>query len=161
MLNVGVVLNYNFGVQWSRATRYREELTELLAQYARLVNPNLTIRIIQVCRVAHPILHVDPRNVGRSVLVVFGDCVGGKFRMCDDARRNVEMAAADPIRNRPEISVVNVINGNLYDTKGERCDVRRGKSTLHSTNCRYQMSYHLIYSFSLSRSSQAPTLHIC
>ena len=111
VMNSGVVLNYNVGLQLSKATNIHEELTELLTQYAKLSNPNLTFSSIQVCRNVHPKLHVVPRNTGPSGLVTFGDYGGGKFWTWDGARGDVNIKVAEPIRNRPETSVGNVIPG--------------------------------------------------
>ena len=119
-MNMGVVLNYNDGLQLPTAARLHEELTELLTQYAKLSNPNLTFSSIQVCRHLPPKLHVVPRNTGLSGLVAFGDYAGGTFWTWDCVRGEVDMKVTEPIRNRLGISVCNVINGNLHGTK-ETC----------------------------------------
>ena len=117
VIKLGTVMNHNFGVQSSRAARAHGELTKLLAQYARRLNPNLTSSSIQLCRDLPPKLHVDPRNTGQRGLVTFGDYAGGKCWAWGDVNGNVAMVVTDPIRNRPEISVGDVISGNLHGTK--------------------------------------------
>ena len=101
----------------SRATRFHKDLAGLLAQYAKLLKPNLTYSCIQVCRDLPSTLHIDPRNVGPSGLVTFGDYVGGNFWIWDDKNGNIKMEVNNPIRNRPEIPVGGTLNGTLHDTK--------------------------------------------
>ena len=118
VMHLGAVSNYRVGLQLCNATRFHEALTELLTQCAKPSIPNLTFSSIQVGRTVPPKLHVVPRNVGISGLVAFGDYVDGRFWTGHDARGDVAMEVSEPIRNRPDISACNTINGNLHDTMG-------------------------------------------
>ena len=146
VISLGVVLNYNFGMQPPKATRSHMALADLLTQYAMRLHPKLTFSRSQVCRHAPPKLCVDPRNVGLRGLVTCGDYVGDKLWTWGDVRGSATMEVADPIRNRPGISVGNVINGNLHVTRENMviCGATNPHCDEPFVGARYSFTYYTL-----------------